>query len=188
MKKIFLPTVMTLLATLFIAVMPTDAECEIYEDTIRLHILAESDSEQDQAVKLQLRDAVLLEYSDMLVGYASQEEAEATLTEILPDIEEFATERLREWGCEERAEVTLGVEWYDIREYGEFALPAGYYTSLKIVIGEGAGKNWWCVMYPPLCLDASLADSSYTSAEKQLVSGKYKVKFKILSLISEISK
>ena len=69
-----------------------------------------------------------------------------------------------------------------------FSLPKGYYSSLQIKIGEAEGKNWWCVMYPPLCLDASLAKGGYTDAENALVTKKYNVKFKILELISELGR
>lgn len=188
MNKTFLPIIMILIATLFIAVMPTDAECAIYEDTIRLHILANSDSTEDQTLKLKLRDSVLERYGKTLTAFESVESAEKELADKLCDIEAFADSKIKELGYDYKTNATLTTEWYDTRHYDGFSLPCGYYTSLKIVIGSGGGENWWCVMYPPLCLDAALSDTSYSNAEELLISKKYKVKFKVLELISEIGR
>ena len=181
-----------LLSTLVIALMPTEAEAEIYEDTLRLHILANSDSEDDQELKLKVRDRLLTEYGEMLKG-ESIGEAVGIINEKLSEIEEDVEEWIREYGYSYDASVTLSREWYDTREYEDFTLPKGEYTSLRVIIGEGEGKNWWCVMFPPLCLDiaseSAPADdgiSSYTDEEIRLISGKkYNIKFKILELISD---
>ena len=181
-----------LLSTLVIALMPTEAEAEIYEDTLRLHILANSDSEEDQELKLKVRDRLLTEYGEMLKG-ESIGEAVGIINGKLSEIEEDVEEWIREYGYSYDASVTLSREWYDTREYEDFTLPKGEYTSLRVIIGEGEGKNWWCVMFPPLCLDiaseSAPADdgiSSYTDEEIRLISGKkYNIKFKILELISD---
>lgn len=188
MKKTLLPVVMILVATLFIAVMPTDAEGAIYKDTVRLHILANSNSTEDQTLKLILRDSILERYGKELSAFESVEEAQRELTRELSDIEEFADGKIKELGYEYKSTVTLEKEWYDTRQYEGFSLPCGYYTSLKIEIGEAEGENWWCVMYPPLCLDAAVTDASYSDAEEILISKKYNVKFKLLELISEIGR
>ncbi len=185
MKKILTPTVLILLCTLFIAVMPTEAEGAIYEDTVRLHILANSDSEEDQAVKLILRDEILKKYGKRLSLFESVENAEKELSEILPEIKAFSDGVLSELGYFGECDVTLSEEWYDTRSYEGFTLPAGYYTSLRVIIGDGDGQNWWCVMFPPLCLDVALSDSKYTAEEEILITKKYNVKFKILELVSE---
>lgn len=179
---------MILVATLFIAVMPTDAEAAIYEDTVRLHILANSDSTEDQTLKLKIRDSILEKYGKTLSAFESIEDAEKELADELSDIESFADSKIRELGYDYKTNVTLVNEWYDTRHYEDFSLPSGYYTSLKIVIGEGGGENWWCVMYPPLCLDAATTNKSYSDAEELLISKKYNVKFKVLELISEIAR
>lgn len=191
-KSVVLPALSMLFATLFIAIMPTEAEGSVYEDTVRLHILANSDSEEDQALKLWLRDEILREFSAELSECDSSEEAKAELMAILPKIEEFAAERLRSSGYDYAVSATLGVEWYDTREYEEFTLPRGYYTSLRIFIGKGEGKNWWCVMYPPLCLDMATekapADDGvkkYSDSQFALITKSgYNVKFKILEVVS----
>ena len=194
MKKLITYTVMILCVTLIIAVMPTDAEGAIYEDTVRLHILANSDRENDQALKIRLRDDILAEFSDELSAFEDADEAKEMLKSALPEINAFAEERIKEYGYSYGVEVTLTEEWYDTREYGDFTLPKGYYTSLRVIIGEGEGQNWWCVMYPPLCLDMALEKApgddgikKYSDNEFRLVtSGTYQAKFKILELVSGI--
>ena len=192
-NKIFTPALALLIAVLMIAVMPTEAEAAVYDDTVRLHILANSDSNEDQALKYELRDEVLNRFGTELSSLSSANDAEAILTCLINDIESFCEEKIAERGCSYNVEVSIGKEWYDTREYESFTLPKGIYTSLKIVIGEGEGKNWWCVMYPPLCLDAATesapsddAVKKYTNEEFTLVtSGGYSVKFKMLELISD---
>ena len=188
MKKIIMPTFMVLIATLLIAVFPTEAEGAIYEDTVRLHILANSDSQTDQAIKLVLRDEILKKYGKDLSVFENAQEAQDELSKKLTEIKDFSNEILASLGYNANTTVTLENEWYDTRDYESFSLPCGYYTSLKIIIGEGTGQNWWCVMFPPLCLDASTESPKYTAEEEILISKKYTVKFKILELVSEITR
>ncbi len=187
-KNIIFSAVMVLMAVLFIAVMPTEAEGAVYEDTVRLHILAESDSAEDQALKLALRDAVLSEFGARLRAAESGEDARGTLSGMIGEIEDFCRAEIARLGFDNVVSVTLTEEWYETREYADFTLPAGVYTSLKIVIGKGEGQNWWCVMYPPMCLDVACDDTAkdkYTDEERVLISGNgYRAKFKILELIS----
>ena len=192
-NKIFTPALTLLIAALMIAVMPTDAQAAVYDDTVRLHILANSDSDEDQALKYEIRDEVLDEYGGRLSSISSANEAEQTLSGVLDEIELFCEEQIRMRGYSYNVEVSIGKEWYDTREYEDFTLPKGIYTSLRIIIGEGEGRNWWCVMYPPLCLDAATesapvddAVKKYTDEEFTLItSGGYNVKFKMLELISD---
>jgi stage II sporulation protein R len=187
-KNIIFSAVMVLIAVLFIAVMPTEAEGAVYEDTVRLHILAESDSAEDQAVKIALRDAVLFEFGARLLAKESADGARQELALSVDEIEDFCRAEIARLGYSGTVSVTLIKEWYETREYADFTLPAGVYTSLKIVIGKGEGQNWWCVMYPPMCLDVAIADEAadrYTDEERALISGNgYRAKFKILELIS----
>ena len=99
---------------------------------------------------------------------------------------------MRERGYDYGCEVEIGVEWYDTREYEDFTLPKGYYTSLRVMLGEAEGKNWWCVMYPPLCLDIATEDApddgalGYSKEEYALITNDgYNVKFKVLEVFSE---
>ena len=189
MKKVLIVALFVLSATLFISVMPTDAEGMIYKDTVRLHVLANSDSESDQQLKIALRDEILKEYGRTLSVFDSADEAKASLEEKTEEIEEFCNAKLIELSNSSyTARVTLTEEWYDTRDYGEITLPKGYYTSLRVIIGEGEGQNWWCVMFPPLCLDAATEKAQYTPEEEFLITKKYNVKFKIVEVVSEFCK
>ena len=191
MKKFATGILSILTAMLIVAALPTEADAGIYGDTLRLHILAASDSEEDQALKLAVRDGILAEYSAQLSEVGDLEDARAALEARLPDIIATAERIVAEAGYDYRVTASLGEEWYDTRDYGELSLPRGVYTSLIIKIGEGQGRNWWCVMYPPMCLDLATDGpsddwtSGYTGEELSLISGKYRVKFKLLELISE---
>lgn len=190
MKKALIPTVCILLCTLCIVFVPTEAEAAIYEDTLRLHILAPSDSVNDQALKLQIRDKILNKYAYVLNSAKSLEDAEINVSKNLGAIESDCNEWIRELGYSYTAKAELINEWYGTREYSTFTLPSGNYASLKITIGEGEGQNWWCVMYPPMCLDASVKnEGAYTKEEEKLISNDgYRVKFKLLEATSELFK
>lgn len=133
------------------------------ENLIRLHVIANSDSEEDQQLKLQVRDAVVEKLRESVQDLPSVEDAKAYLQEHLPELEDFVNQVIRELGSTDRAVVTLSRESYDTREYDTFSLPAGYYESLRIVIGEGEGENWWCVVFPSLCLPATSEDFTDTA-------------------------
>lgn len=196
MKKctdLILNTVLLLIAVMIIAVTPTEKEGAIYKDTVRLHILANSDSETDQSLKISIRDRILEKYGSELKSAVNKEDAEKKIASLTEEIRLDTNAWIREMGEEYTAEVELGEEWYDTREYEDFTLPAGYYTSLRIMLGKAEGKNWWCVMYPPLCLDLATEDAprddaivGYTKEESALITkGGYNVRFKILEMLSE---
>ena len=194
MKQLPIYALCTLIATLLIAVMPTDAEAQIYKDTIRLHILANSDSDEDQALKIEIRDRLLDKYGRMLSSTESVSHAKKTVEDLISSIENDASEWIKELGYDYTVRTTLTEEWYDTREYDGFTLPAGYYTSLRVIIGDGGGKNWWCVMYPPLCTEIATERApkddyviDYSKEEIHLITGgRYKIKFKILEDLSRV--
>ena len=194
--SIMLWAVAILLATLVIAIMPTESDGAIYEDTVRLHIIANSDGEGDQQIKLKIRDKLLLEYGEELSGVKSARDAEMLIEAKRNTIEDSVEGWLFELGEAADAKVELGREWYDTREYDSFTLPCGYYTSLRVILGEGEGKNWWCVMYPPLCLDLATETAprddallGYTDDEVKLIEGGgYQLRFKLLELVSRALK
>ena len=181
-----------LLSILVIAAIPTEAEGKIYEDTVRLHILANSDTEIDQALKLEIRDRLIDKYSFLLSSYDKKDDAIYFIEQILPDIEADVNFWISELGFAYEAKASLVTEWYDTRYYEDITMPKGYYTSLKIMIGEAMGQNWWCVMYPPLCLEVATDNNlsyGYSRREMALIKNEnYKVKFKILELISEMTR
>ena len=192
MKKFATGILSILTAMLIVAALPTEADAEIYDDTLRLHILAASDSEEDQALKLAVRDGILAEYSAELSGVGDLEDAKAALEACLPDIIATAERIVAESGYDYRVTASLGEEWYDTRVYEDFTLPKGEYVSLRILLGGGEGENWWCVMFPPMCLGASVdgGETSYSDSEVKLIqnNGSYKVKFKLLELASSAIK
>ena len=177
-----------LLAAFLVAVCPVSGEESIYRDVIRLHVLAASDSEDDQSDKIAVRDAILDGYGDLFRGFSDRAEAEAAITpELREQIAATAEQALAARGRAASVAVTLSEEEYPTRDYGNFTLPAGRYLSLRVVIGEGKGKNWWCVLFPPLCTAASVegVPLGLSDAEYRLVTeGKKSVRFKTLELFS----
>lgn len=134
------------------AVSALECRKELTEDIVRLHILAASDSEYDQAAKLAVRDALLAASPEIFEPYSTAETARQSLAEQCSHIEEIAEEALRKRGCSYPVICSLETVPFDEREYGSYTIPAGEYTALRVVIGSGEGRNWWCVMYPPLCV------------------------------------
>ena len=189
MRNAILPVICILLCTLCLIFIPTEAEASIYDDTVRLHILAPSDSADDQNLKLKVRDMILERYGKLLGQAESSSDAIRRTAAALPFIEEDCERLILDTGYTYSVKAELTEEWFNTREYGSFSLPSGYYSSLTVTIGEGEGQNWWCVMYPPLCLDAALADTGtpYSDSELTLItSGGYRVKFKLLEVAAAV--
>ena len=133
---------------------------ELRESTFRLHILANSDSEHDQRVKYALRDYILTDMGGMFASCGSKSETKALAERNLGYIEQRAGEYLRSIGCTEPVRCSVETCDFPTRVYADFTLPAGSYDALRIEIGEGAGKNWWCVLYPSVCVNAVSAPKS----------------------------
>lgn len=163
---------------------------------LRLHILAESDSERDQTLKLRVRDALL--ESGILEGADSLAEAEAVAADRLPDIERIAETVLRANGCDLPVEAELADTDFDVRTYGDITMPAGTYRALRVKIGSAQGHNWWCVMYPSLCVPAAceVTDDKQTELERfddeeldiMYEPEKYEIRFAIWDKIKELGK
>ena len=165
------------------------------EELIRLHVVANSDSEEDQAIKMRVRDAVVESLKETMSDIADVEEAKTYIRENLPKIQSVANQVLSSAGVEADAVVTLGKEVFDTRHYDTFSLPAGVYESLRIIIGEGQGHNWWCVVFPSLCIPATSAgfeevaagagfDEDLTAALEE-ESG-YEIRFFLLDKLGEL--
>ena len=134
------------------------------EELIRLHVVANSDSEEDQSLKLRVRDAVVESLQQGMADMTDTEQAKAYLQENLPKIENLANQVLAQAGCSDTAQVSLMLEEFNTRIYDTFTLPAGIYESLRIIIGEGEGRNWWCVVFPSLCIPATSEGFEDTAA------------------------
>lgn len=136
----------------------------LHDDLIRLHVVANSDSQEDQEIKLQVRDAVTAYLQPAMEKVTDTQQAKSYLEENLTQIEALANETLETLGSADRAKVRLKQEEFDTRVYDTFTLPAGVYESLRIEIGDGEGKNWWCVVFPSLCIPATTQDFQVTAA------------------------
>lgn len=123
----------------------------IKDKIIRLHVVANSDSPKDQALKLSIRDAIINELTPMLKDLTEAEKVKTMIADNLDNIKETAEKELERLGEKYDITVDLGVHEFPTKMYGNLSFPAGEYQALNVVIGEGGGKNWWCVMFPPLC-------------------------------------
>lgn len=199
-KKILIITLVLCTVLLFVGLFPIHGEAQIYDTVVRLHVLANSDSEEDQALKLRVRDAVLEVTSPLIRDCSSQEEAKNILEANLDTVQAAAEQVLASEGRNDSVTVYMDLEEYPTRNYDSFCFPAGSYLSLRVCIGEAEGKNWWCCLFPPLCLGS--ATVSQTDAEDAFISvgltpsqykiiteseqPVYKVRFKLLELFQNL--
>lgn len=171
---------------------------DIRQGVVRLHVLAHDDTREEQELKLAVRDAVLTAADGLLDGVESTAGALDTVAAALPRLEAAANACLAEWGSSHTAAVTLEPTYFTTRTYEAGTLPAGWYNALRVVIGDGAGRNWWCVVFPPLCLGAvservevTAAMAGLTEEEISLITaeeGEYVIKFKLLEIWDEIKR
>ncbi len=163
---------------------------EVRRDVLRLHVVADSDSETDQRLKLMVRDAVLEKGGELFDGTVTADEAEKIITPRVDELKAAAEAVLRENGCDYNVDITVGEEYFATRCYENFTMPAGVYTAVRVNIGSAEGKNWWCVMFPPLCLPAASADADafFTDDEMKIVSAspEYEPRFKIVEIYESI--
>lgn len=195
MRKIKLSLCCVFAGTLLLGCAFITARAEqkaISEKLIRLHVIANSDSDEDQSVKLMVRDAVIELLDEK--SWTSVEEAQSWISSHLSLLQDTAEKTLVRAGNDNSVKVSLTREEYPTRDYDSFSLPAGEYWSLKIVIGQGQGKNWWCVVYPSLCRKASGAmetvavSAGFTRDEVQFITEDtipIKIKFKILEIFKK---
>lgn len=165
--------------------------CEdIQSKVFRLHIIANSDSEEDQELKLKVRDA-LTKYTDQLFSDChSKEEAIAAAEKNLQKIQNYAQKIVRQNNSHDTVQATILKMPFDTRVYEEFSLPAGYYDALRITIGTGKGHNWWCVLYPAVCVPSAekKINSVLNTKESDIVSHceGYQIKFKITEIFESV--
>ena len=183
--------------TLTVGVWASASESALAGRVLRLHVVANSDSDSDQARKLLVRDAVLAQASRLLEGVSDRRDAEAALAPYLEELARTGEETLARTGTPERVRVTLADQWFPTKEYDGFSLPAGQYRALRVTIGEGKGRNWWCVVFPPLCV-ASVSEQSVESAAEGVLSedqvalitgqdGGYVLKFRLIEWWQELT-
>ena len=164
-------------------------QVRLASQVIRLHVLANSDSEEDQALKLEVRDRVLETTSALLAGETEPQAAAVLLDQHLDDIAQTAAQEISAQGHDDRVEVRLEQTWCPTRQYQGISLPAGNYLALRVLIGAAEGHNWWCVVFPNLCLPAvserALEASTLTPGQISLLQEEetsYVFRFKALEL------
>ena len=166
--------------------------CEnLQNDVFRLHIIANSDSEQDQSLKLKIRDGILEYTSKLFAECKDRDEAIIAAKENLEDIKRFSQDMVYTYGYGYKVDAYITEMDFDTRIYEEFTLPAGKYNALRIVIGNGQGHNWWCMLYPALCIPSAQEkkpELSLDENETDVISnpGKYEVKFRLVEIFEAI--
>lgn len=175
--------------TLCVGLWAQREQAEISSQVLRLHVLAVDDTEAEQALKLRVRDAVLAELEPALAGVTERDEARSIVAANLPRIAQAAASAAEG----RKVSVSLGPESYPLRHYEGYTLPAGTYESLRVVLGEGGGQNWWCVVFPQLCLTASCAEQAQSVMNPDgfaLISGEegYELRFRIVELWGELQR
>ena len=161
---------------------------------LRLHVIANSDSAEDQALKLKVRDALLLQGGEVFASGSTKESAEKAACKNLQSFLQTAEKTIRESGKSYNVCISVGKSSFPTRVYENITLPAGEYDALRVVIGEGKGKNWWCVMFPPLCLPAAerkqelsdvLSDGGLSLVESK---PKYEIRFWLIEKLEQLRK
>lgn len=186
---------------IFLGLMPIHGEADIYDNVVRLHVIANSDSEEDQSLKMKVRDELLEVVSDFVGECKNIDEATAVIEKNIEKIRQSALECIDKEGYEYNVDVILGKEEYPTKNYEGFCFPSGEYLSLRVIIGEGKGQNWWCVLFPPLCMSAAseekrisaeeaLINVGFTSEQYKIITDSedatYVVRFKILEAAQKV--
>ena len=196
MKNLLALSVTVILLFIVLGALPIHGEDKIYDNVLRLHVLANSDSDEDQALKLKVRDAILERSSELFGKSESIDEAAESINANIDAITEVARKVISDNGYDYPVSVTLTNEHYPTRSYEALSFPSGEYLSLRVMIGEAEGQNWWCVLFPPLCLsaatDKAVAEDAFisvglTGEQYRIITEsdntKYPVRFKILETI-----
>lgn len=170
-----------------------DAQCANMSDKLlRLHILANSDSTEDQNLKLKVRDEILAYASDLFSAAKSKSQAESITENNIDDIVSMAQQYVYSQGYNYKVQGKITKMYFNTRHYDNITLPAGEYDALRITIGEGKGKNWWCVMFPPMCFssaqDSNEMDDVLNDDEIDIIENepKYEYKFKAVEIFNSI--
>lgn len=184
-------------ATLILCIIATvsfENRCKgIREDILRLHVIANSDADYDQELKLKVRDAVLLSGKTIFSGSEDIISAQGKISEHTDLLKASAEETIKNLGYNYNVKIELKRSYFPTRVYDDITLPAGYYKAVRIIIGEGKGKNWWCIMFPPLCLPAATDNreviSDYLSDKEMSIvtsNPEYEVRFWLIEKYYEL--
>lgn len=191
MKLLLKSLSLGLILTVIFSLIPFTAQCKSLEkDIFRLHILANSDLESDQELKLKVRDKVLSYTEDLYKDCETKEDTIKVTENNLVNILNVAQKEVYNLGYNYKVKGEITNMYFHTRQYGKFTVPSGFYDALRITIGKGEGHNWWCVMYPSFCLGESsdLENSNLTDSEKNLISDNdnYKIKFQVVEWFEKV--
>jgi stage II sporulation protein R len=194
LKKIEISVLIGLVITILIGSITTfAADCsQIREDVLRLHILANSDTDEDQALKLRVRDRILSESGELFENPATLEEAKSSAADHIEEVRQIAQDEVYANGYDYQVNAEIVNMYFTTRQYETFTLPAGMYDAVRITIGEAKGHNWWCVLYPPLCLPAAQPEEkmeqALTQDEADLVTRnpQYEVRFAVVEWFEDL--
>ena len=197
MRKYIFETALAigLSVSLVIGALSLDTQQDLSKKLIRLHVIANSDSREDQQLKLLVRDEILFYISDLTKNCTDINEARKLVSENLGELESIAEKTILSNGFSYAAKAELSEVYFPTKTYDEFSLPAGRYEALRVKLGEASGKNWWCVLFPPVCVSAAEAENEFKKAglsedEINFVTSdmpEYRFKFKIIEIIENIA-
>ena len=194
-KKWELCLLFGLVVTILLSNISFAAECKtIRKSVLRLHILANSDSDADQKLKLQVRDRLLKEGGDLFSGLKTEEAARTAAKADITKLQTAAEDEIKKQGYSYPVKVEVAKSYFNTRTYDTVTLPAGEYEAVRVLIGNAEGHNWWCVMFPPMCLPAAEPDKKIEDVLSQngteIVENKpkYEIRFKTVELIEGIMK
>jgi len=183
-KNRYLMILISFLTALGIAsFLPGSEDFELYDNVIRIHVVANSDSDYDQDLKLKVRDEIIAVSNILLKDCTDIQSAREIIRNNIPIILETARNAQKEYGVS----IDFDKEYYPARNYGSVHLPAGKYHSLRVNLGKAEGKNWWCIIYPTYCLKPSVEKQKITVMDTEAPMT-YKVKFKIMDIVGKIAK
>lgn len=193
MKRLFRSVIFALTFCFILMLVPFEGQCrEISDKVFRVHILANSDSEADQKLKLLVRDALVNAGEEILKDVDSKEEAERLIEKNIPKLKSIAENVVFQNGYDYPIDLEITNMYFDTRHYGNITMPGGFYDALRVKIGKAEGKNWWCVMFPSLCiysvsktetLEENLSDGEYKIISSE---NEYQYRFKIVEIFTGI--
>ncbi|MFI3227315.1 MAG: stage II sporulation protein R [Clostridia bacterium] len=182
-----LALILALFITLTYTAFATNSYQQISNKVIRFHILANSDTDFDQQLKLDVKDQVFAYISDLTANCDTTEQAFEIISQNIEEINTLSSQIIAQKGYSYLATTTLDYEFYPQKSYDDFSLPSGYYTGIKIEIGQSEGHNWWCVLFPPLCNQTAYDTKNLNSDDLDLISSQdYEFRFKFVDIFSQI--
>ena len=191
-KKIKISITVGIVVAILFSICSFAKTSEIRSDVLRLHVIANSDTSVDQNLKLRLRDYILQEGKDIFNGSVNVENAVEKIEPVLPELEKSAKAFVNRAGFDYDVKISLSNEYFTTRTYETVTLPAGKYLALRVVIGSGEGHNWWCVMFPPMCVPAAdkkdEIENVFSEKEIKLVESKpkYEPRFKVVEIYEQL--